>query len=192
MTLKRWLAGLICYLSLGGLGQAADQSDAASNTFFPQNWVRGFVDGALAPPHNEPDLNRCAATAGGDGGENAPCTAFARYVFSGYIELQPVGTGPLKRIFVFAQPELYLGRNVPQFEYGFSAAPMALTNVLGLGIELSKNFDLRLAHHRVEWLGRYNSYLGKADMNKNGPLGLYTTVSVRWYFGGWGRRTSVH
>jgi hypothetical protein len=192
MILKRCFAGLFCYLFLGALGQAADQGDNASSMFFPQNWVRGWVDAAVAPPHGEPDLNRCAATAGADGGEDAPCSAFARYVLSGYIELQPVGTGPLKRIYVFAQPELYLGKNVPHFEYSASAAPMAFARAFGVGIVLSKNFDLRVAQHRVEWLGRYNSYLGKADTNKSGPLGLYTTVSVRWYFGRWGQRASVH
>jgi hypothetical protein len=154
MMFKRCFAGLFCYLSLGCVGQAADQGANASSMFFPQNWIRGFVDAAVAPPHNEPDLNRCASTAGADGGENAPCTAFARYVLSGYIELQPIGTGPLRRIFVFAQPELYLGKNVPQFKYSASAAPMAFARVFGVGIELSRNFELRVAQHRVEWLGR--------------------------------------
>ena len=29
-------------------------------TFFPHNWLRGYVDFDVAPPHNEPDLGRCS------------------------------------------------------------------------------------------------------------------------------------
>ena len=28
--------------------------------FFPHNWVRGYVNFDVAPPHNEPDLGRCS------------------------------------------------------------------------------------------------------------------------------------
>ena len=28
-------------------------------TFFPHDWLRGYVDFSVAPPHNEPDLGRC-------------------------------------------------------------------------------------------------------------------------------------
>ncbi|MBV8550281.1 MAG: hypothetical protein JOY54_03195 [Acidobacteriaceae bacterium] len=187
MTLKLRFAGLFCLLLLGAPGQSAGQADQPDGDFFPRNWVRGYIEGAVAPPHNEPDLNRCASWAGSDGGAHAPCTAFARYVLSGYIELQPMSSGPLKHFFLFAQPQMFLGKNVPQFSYTASAAPMAFATLIGVGVQLPKNFELRLTNYHVDWFGHYNSYLGKADMGKNGPLGLYTTISARWNFGGWGR-----
>jgi len=158
---------------------------ASSPRLFPKGWVRGFVDFGVAPPHNEPDLGRCVAAAGTFGGRNAPCTAFARFVGSGYIELQPLNTTPLRRVFLFGEPRLFFGRNLPQVLYTFSARPMAFDRSVGVGFDLSKGFELRLTQHQVAWVGRYQNYLGPADQGKTGPLGLYATVSVRWYFGGY-------
>lgn len=175
-------------LSVAGNAQAQGVSASraeGSRKFFPRDWVRGFADFAIAPPHNEPDLGRCAAWAGADGGANAPCSAFARYVASGYIELQPINAKPFDRIFFFAEPHFFFGRNVPQFQYSISAIPMAYEHAYGMGLELRRNFELRVTEHSVDWLGRYSKSLGIADMGKNGPLGLYTTISARWYFGGW-------
>jgi len=161
----------------------------SSSKLFPKGWVRGFTEFAVAPPHNEPDLGRCSADAGSFGGVNAPCTAFARFVGGGYIELQPLNTTPLRRVFLFGEPRLFFGRNLPQTLYTYSARPIALDRSVGVGFELLKNVELRLTEHRVDWLGRYRNYLGAADRGKSGPLGLYTTVSARWYFGGYrGRR----
>src|SRR4029077_11864227 len=56
-------------------------------TFFPHDWVRGFTQFEGAPPHNEPDLGRCGATNPPQGARS-PCTAFARYMISGYMEVQ--------------------------------------------------------------------------------------------------------
>jgi len=155
---------------------------------FPKNWVSGFIDFAVAPPHNEPDLNRCSSGTGTISGPNAACAAFARYVANGYIEFRPFGTRRLHRVFVFVEPKVYMGRNVPQFQYTNSIMPIALERTQGIGVDVSRNFELRLTNHRVDWLGRYGGYLGTTDLGKNGPLSTYTTVSARWYFGGYRRR----
>ena len=107
---------------------------ASSSKLFPKGWVRGYTEFGVAPPHNEPDLNRCTANAGAFGGPAAACTAFARFVGSGYIELQPLNFTPLRRVFLFGEPRLFLGRNVPQALYTFSARPMALDRSVGVGI----------------------------------------------------------
>jgi hypothetical protein len=160
-----------------------------ARTFFPRNWLGGYLDVALAPPHNEPDLNRCASWAGtGGGNPGSACSAFARYVASGYLQASPIGAGALHRVFLFWEPHLFLGRNLPQVNYNFSAAPMSYERAMGVGIELPRSLEIRMTQHRVQWLGRYNQYLGTADLGRNGPLGLYTTVSARWYFGSWARR----
>lgn len=155
-------------------------------TLFPKNFARGFIDFSLAPPHNEPDLGRCAGPFGPQGGASAPCTAFARYVWSGYLELQPVGRGPLRHVFLFLEPKFFFGNNVPQYKYTASSAPIAFERAIGVGLKLPKNFELRVTQHRVEWLGRFGQDLGSGDLNTDGPYGLYATVGVRWYFGGWG------
>lgn len=168
------------------LGQSILQADkTTSRTLFPKGWVRGYTEFSVAPPHNEPDLNRCSASAGSYGGAGDPCSAFARFVGSGYVELRPFGSSGLRRVFLFAEPSLFLGSNVPQFHYSASAAPMALDRSIGLGVALTRNLELRVSQHRVEWLGRYQRQLGVADLGKTGPLGQYSTVSARWYFGGY-------
>src|SRR5256886_1946105 len=56
-----------------------------SRTFLPHNWVRGYTDFSVAPSHNEPDLGRCMfPQPAGAGGAASTCTAYARYLFSGY------------------------------------------------------------------------------------------------------------
>jgi len=180
----------LCFISAGtSLCQEIIQSEAkGSPQFFPKGWIRGFTEFSVAPPHNEPDLNRCLPSSGQFGGVGAQCSAFARFVGGGYIEFQPLGARGFRRMFLFADPRFFLGSNVPQLHYSFSAAPMALDRSLGVGVALPKNFEIRLTQHRVEWMGRYQKNLGAADLGKNGPLGSYATVSARWYFGGYSDR----
>jgi hypothetical protein len=174
------------------LGQKPARTSAfgvpEGRTFFPSNWVRGFTDFEVAPPHNEPDLGRCAQVSAGQfGGANAPCTAFARYMLSAYLELQPIGRGVLRHVFFFYTPRFSFGHNVPQFSYTAAFSPMAYDRGIGFGIELPRNFEFRVVQHQVDWLGRYSKDLGAADLHTTGPYGLYSTIGVRWYFGGWGR-----
>ena len=153
-------------LVAAGAAQAGDilsSGSEDSRPFFPEGWIRGYVEGSLAPPHNEPDLNRCASWTGAVGGIAAPCSAFARYVLGGHLAIQPFGGRLLGRVHFFWQPNMFLGRNVPQFNYSFSGAPMAYEHEIGVGIGLPRSLELRMTHHSVEWLGRYNQYLGKAD-----------------------------
>ena len=156
--------------------------------FFPHNWIRGYTDFAVAPSHNEPDLGRCMfpqpATAGGAA---SPCTAYARYLFSGYMEIQPVGQTFARHLFFFFEPRFSFGRNIPQISYEESMEPIAYDRAIGAGYRLPRNFELRLTQHQVDYLGRYSRLLGPADLRTTGPYGLYTTVSVRWTFGGYAR-----
>ncbi len=167
--------------------EAASHQVSPERILFPKNFVRGYVDFSFAPYHNEPDLGRCAGASHKHGGASSRCTAFARYVWSGYVELRPVGRGYLRHVFLFVEPKFFLGENVPQFRYTGSAAPMAFERSVGFGVELPKNFEFRATQHEVHWLGRYSHYLGSADLGTDGPYGLYATVGVRWYFGGWNR-----
>jgi hypothetical protein len=159
-----------------------------SSYFFPRNWIRGYTDFAVAPSHNEPDLGRCMfpqpASAGGTASQ---CTAYARYLMSGYLEIQPLARTPLRHLFLFFEPRFSFGRNIPQLSYQASMEPMAYDRALGAAFELPRNVQLRVTQHQVDYLGRYGSSLGSADLHTTGPYGLYTTVSVRWSFGGYGR-----
>jgi hypothetical protein len=72
--------------------------------FFPHNWLRGYVNFDVAPPHNEPDLGRCTQSQTiiiAAGGANSPCNAYARYLLGGYMEVQPFGKTFARHIFVF-------------------------------------------------------------------------------------------
>ncbi len=160
-----------------------------SRTFFPHNWVRGYTDFAVAPSHNEPDLGRCAfpqpASAGGTASR---CAAYARYLFSGYIEFQPLARTSARHFFLFFEPKFSLGRNIPQLSYTASFAPIAYDRSIGIGFRLPRNLELRATQHQFDWLGRYGRYLGTADLRTNGSYGLYATFGVRWSFGGYGRQ----
>jgi hypothetical protein len=162
----------------------------AGRTFFPRNWVRGYVDFDVAPPHNEPDLGRCSplhSVIVAAGGANSSCNAYARFLLGGYVEVQPFGKTIARHLFVFFTPTFSFGNNVPQFKYTASMAGIAFERSVGVGIELPKNFEIRVAQHQVDWLGKYNHDVGLADLGTSGPYGLYTTIGARWAFGGYGR-----
>lgn len=159
-----------------------------SSYFFPRNWVRGYTDFAVAPSHNEPDLGRCMfPQPASAGGTTSQCTAYARYLFSGYLEVQPLARTPLRHLLLFFEPRFSFGRNIPQVSYEESMEPIAYDRAIGAAFELPRNLELRLTQHQVDYLGRYSNQLGPADLRTTGPYGLYTTVSVRWSFGGYGR-----
>jgi len=158
-------------------------------TFFPHNWVRGYADFEVAPSHNEPDLGRCSfpqpASAGGTA---STCTAYARYLYSGYIEFQPLGRTLARHFFIFFEPRFSFGRNIPQLTYTASMAPIAYDRSIGIGFQLPRNFELRATQHQVDWLGHYRRSAGTADLHTNGSYGLYATFGVRWSFGGYGHQ----
>jgi hypothetical protein len=171
--------------SSGSTGHLTSQSP----TFLPRNWVRGYTDFAIAPAHNEPDLGRCMFPQPvSAGGTASTCAAYARYLFSGYLEFQPLGRTPARRFFLFFEPKFSFGRNIPQLTYTASMAPIAYDRSIGIGFQLPGNFELRATQHQVDWLGRYSRSLGTADLRTNGPNGLYATFGVRWSFGGYGRQ----
>jgi hypothetical protein len=175
--------------------ESATESPAVSHfttqprTFFPHNWVRGYTDFSVAPSHNEPDLGRCMfpqpASAGGTA---STCTAYARYLYSGYVEFQPVGRTAARHFFLFFEPKFSFGRNIPQLTYTSSMAPISYDRSIGIGLQLPRNFELRATQHQVDWLGRYSRSLGTADLHTNGSYGLYATFGVRWSFGGYGHQ----
>jgi hypothetical protein len=165
----------------------------ASAPLFPHNWVRGYTNFEVAPSHNEPDLGRCAfPQPAASGGMASGCTAYARYLFSGYIELQPLNRTFAKHVFFFFEPRFSFGKNIPQLSYLSSMEPIAFDRSVGVAFELPKNLSLRVTQHQVDYLGRYANYLGPADLRTNGPYGLYTTVGVRWSFGGYGHNSTPY
>jgi hypothetical protein len=122
------------------------------------------------------------------GGSTSSCTAYARYLFSGYLELQPIGRTFARHLFLFLEPRMAFGRNIPQLNYSASMEPMTFDRSVGVGFQLPKQFELRVTQHQVDYLGRYSNSLGPADLHTNGPYGLYATVGVRWSFGGYGHQ----
>ena len=201
--MKRVLAFLSLALTISAFAAHAQSTSAESatesptlshfapqsRTFFPHNWIRGYTDFSVAPSHNEPDLGRCRfpqpASAGGTA---SPCTAYARYLYSGYIEFQPLGRTAARHFFLFFEPKFSFGRNIPQLTYTASFAPIAYDRSIGIGFQLPRNFEIRATQHQVDWLGRYGRSLGTADLHTNGSYGLYSTFGVRWSFGGYGRQ----
>jgi hypothetical protein len=161
--------------------------------FFPHNWIRGYVGFDVAPPYNEPDLGRCSQSQqliAQAGGASSPCTAYARYLMSGYLEIQPLGRTIFRHLFVFYEPTFSFGNNVPQYKYTASMAGIAYERSVGVGFELPWNFEIRATQHQVDWLGKFAGNVGGPaglDLGTAGPYGLYATVGARWYFGGYGR-----
>ncbi len=180
--MKPIAAAFLCLLALPVLAQNAPES----RLFFPRNFVWGYTQFDIAPPHNEPDPNLCAANAGAPqyGGTNAPCTAFARYMLSGYVEIHPMARTPLKRLFFFGEPRMLFGKTLPQTLYTWSIAGIGWERSWGAGIDIGHGFEARVTQHFLfqRW-GARDRYLGPADLGPNGPWGRYTVIGVRKYFG---------
>lgn len=151
---------------------------------FGHGFLRGYGDFELAPPHNEPDLGRC----------NQPqptCTAFARYIAEGYVEFQPFARTPLRHAYLFLDSRFFFGRNIPQVDYTYSMQPLAWERTMGLAIALPKHFELRITNHGVTSFSPFDKSLGVFDSGPNKePLGIYNTIGVRWYFGGYDHSSS--
>ena len=175
-----------CFLALaiGVMALAPCAIAQETRAFFPEGWVRGYLNFEFAPPHNEPDLGSCTVPTS----TSSRCAAFARYVWVGYVELQPFGGPYLRRLFVFADPKVYGGDNLPGLSYTASGSPIGWERTFGAGIILPKNLELRVTHHDVQFFGKYTGTNSVTNLSRNGPLGLYTTVGVRWYFGKYGRQ----
>lgn len=187
MTAFGLLVCAVCAAQTGETASASPKSRGAEDRLLlPHNFVRGYLDFEVAPPHNEPDVGLCKAQ-----GPLVPgvqnCAAYARYVWSGYVELQPFGRTPLKRLFLFAAPKFFAGDNVPQQQYTASASGILWEETLGAGVTLPYQLELRATHHRTHLLGRYGGQGNPLILRPDGPYGLYTTFGVRWYFGGYGR-----
>lgn len=152
--------------------------------FFPKDWYWGWAQFDLAPPHNEVDPNLCAANAGQYGGKNAQCSAFARYMISGTVELRPFGQTWLRGVMVFFDPTFLFGKNVPQYLYTWSWSGIGMEYAWGVGYNLPKRFEVRFTGHPViQRFGARDQPLGPAWLGSNGPWGQYNTIGVRKYFG---------
>ncbi|MGB9233312.1 MAG: hypothetical protein WCC04_02800 [Terriglobales bacterium] len=166
-----------------GAAKRFGSSAAQERWFFPsKNWIYGYTEFDIAPPHNEPDPNLCAANSGNSSGENSQCSAFARYVMAGQVEIRPFGLTYLQRIRLFAMPTCLYGKTVPQHLYTWSMEPIGCERQWGASVYLGKRFDLRVTQHfRFQTIG--SRYLGAGYLGPNGPWGQSTMIGVRRYFG---------
>jgi hypothetical protein len=146
------------------------------------NWIYGYAEFDLAPPHNEPDPNFCAANAGDYGGANSQCNLFARYLLLGQVSVRPFGKTVLRRVKIFWNPTFVFGNNVPQYKYTWSWDGIGWERQWGADVYLGRRFDLRLTQQYL--FERFSSRpLGPAYLGPNGPWGRFFTVGVRKYFG---------
>jgi hypothetical protein len=160
-------------------------SHAQEGKFFPKNSFGGFAQFDYAPPHNEFDLNRCAADAGSpsNGGPSAPCTGFARAALGGHLEFKPINIGPFRKLYIYVSPRSFLGDNLPQVRYSQSFDAIGLEMSYGLIYELPRGFEAILTQHpTMHWFGKYQKPLGAADLHNN-PYGQFNSIGVRWKFG---------
>jgi hypothetical protein len=170
-------------LVVAGAAKPFDKSEPQERWFFPsKNWIYGYTEFDIAPPHNEVDPNLCAANSGDYGGANLHCTAFARYVMAGQVEIRPFGKTFLRRIKLFAMPTFLYGKSVPQHRYTWSMEPIGWERQWGVSVYLGKRFDLRVTQHfPFQTIGSRD--LGAGYLGPNGPWGRSTMIGVRRYFG---------
>jgi hypothetical protein len=161
---------------------ASTPSQDKPRWYFPKHdWIYGYGEFDLAPPHNELDPNLCLANSGDFGGTNSTCTAFARWVISGQVEIRPFGVNYLRRLKLFAAPTFVFGRNVPQTLYTWSMDPIGWERQWGASVYMGKRFEFRATQHFL--FGRFNGASGPAYIGPNGPWGRYFMIGVRKYFG---------
>jgi hypothetical protein len=179
--MKWFAAALVCLVTCSALAQSE-----SNRLFIPKNFIWGYAQFDVAPPHNEPDPNLCAADAGAPqfGGVNAPCNAFARYLLWGHVEVRPFARTPLKRLLFFGDPTFVFGKNLPQTLYTWSIAAIGWERSWGAGIEIGHGFQVRVTQHFLfQRFGSRDRFLGPADLGPNGPWGRYTVIGIRKYFG---------
>jgi hypothetical protein len=184
--MRQALVYLFACVILCAFLQAQDESvtNARDRFFFPHDALWGYAQFDLAPPHNEIDPNLCTSNAGDYGGIHAPCSEFARYMASGYLEVRPFGQGQLRRFMLFGAPSFLFGRNLPRTLYTWSFDAIGIEHSWGLGIYLAKGFEFRVTQHFLfDRLGARDQNLGAADLGNNGPWGRYNAFGVRKYFG---------
>jgi len=184
--MKLALASLCLILSMSAVFAQSSPSKAVSGgrLFFPRNFIWGYSQFDVAPPHNEPDPNLCAANAADFGGKDAPCNAFARYMLSGYVEVHPFARTQLKRLLFFGAPTFLFGKNLPHTLYTWSPDAIGWERSWGAGIDMGRGFELRVTQHFLfQRFGARDRYLGPADLGLNGPWGRYNVIGVRKYFG---------
>lgn len=185
--MKRLLWIIVC-LAMSGVVRAQAPAAAAQETqermFFPRDTFWGYTEFDLAPPHNEIDPNLCRGDSGNFGGANAPCNAFARYMFASYVEVRPFGRGQLRRFMIFGEPKFLFGKNVPQNLYTWSFDAIGLEKSWGVGIYLGKGFEMRWTQHFLfSRFGARDKNLGPGDLGSDGPYGRYNMIGVRKFFG---------
>src|SRR5258708_9611307 len=177
--IKIFYALLLAIFLIGG-SQAQQATGKQERMFLPSDTFYGYAQFDLAPPHNEIDPNLCAANAGIYGGANAPCNAFARYMFSGLLEVRPFGRGQFRRFMVFGQPSFLFGKNVPQNLYTWSFDAIGVEHSWGAAIYLGKGFDMRVTQHFLfDRFGARDRHLRAADLGANGPSGRYNAIAAR-------------
>jgi len=181
------LLSVVLFLTVALAAVAQEQPKTATSggpLFFPKNWIWGWAQFDLAPPHNEIDPNLCASNAGDFGGKDAPCNAFSRYMLGGYVEFRPFARTPLRRLLFFGAPNFLFGKNVPHTLYTWSWDGIGWERSWGAGVEIGKGFEMRVTQHFLfQRFGVRDRYLGTADLGLNGPWGRYNSVGVRKYFG---------
>ena len=181
---RLWLWAAICVVCCGICHAEDPVMQDADRMFFPKDWYWAYAQFDLAPPHNEIDPNLCAGNAGAYGGQNAPCSLFARYMLSGQLEVRPFGKGQLRRFMVWGQPSFLFGKTVPQNLYTWSWDAIGIEHSWGVGIYITKGFEFRFTQHFLfDRLGARDHNLGLADIGNNGPWGRYNAIGVRKYFG---------
>ena len=150
--------------------------------YFPKHdWIYGYGEFDLAPPHNELDPNLCFGNTANYGGASSTCTAFARWVISGQVEIRPFGVNYLRRLKLFASPTFVFGRNVPQYLYTWSMEPIGWERQWGASVYLGRRFEFRATQHFL--FGKFNGATGPGYIGPNGPWGRYFMIGVRKYFG---------
>src|SRR4029077_7249609 len=161
-----------------------DEGGPNDRMVFPEDMFLGGGQVGFFSPHNEIDPNLCAGNSYVDGGANAPCNMFARYMLSGILEVRPFGRGPLRRFMVFGAPAFLFGKNIPQTLYTGSFDAIGIEHSWGAAVYMGKGFEFRVTQHFLfDRLGARDRNLGPADQGNNGPWGRYMTVGVRKSFG---------
>ena len=114
--MKRLLLWTVLCLVMPGAVQA--QSDSVTDTtdrmFLSSRHAYGATGNLTWRLRTTRSIPICARETLSDyGGVNAPCSLFARYMFSGLVEVRPFGKGQFRRFMVFGQPAVLIWQDRP-------------------------------------------------------------------------------
>ena len=102
------------------------------------NWIYGYAEFDLAPPHNEPDPELLRGQFGELWRSELAMQPVRALPAARKVTVRPFGKTALRRVKIFWDPTFVFGKNVPQFLYTWSWQGIGWRTAVGSDVYLGR------------------------------------------------------